>query len=194
MISLKFLLPSLITPGLLASSASAVIIQVGSGADTSQVLIEAPAFGVLDYRVSYDYTPGIGQDAFFLLGRIVAEDSRFSADPVIAGGLGDENYFLSAITFAGSTQATPGDFSEFFNHYVSGGSAGFPAEDVVPVAREAWTSGSGVSAPFRQIAPGSSDALIFGAFGTQPSSLPVPEPSTALFGTLALIGLTKRRR
>lgn len=174
--------------------AAHAFILVGAGDSTSQLLIEAPAFGTLDYRVSYDFQPDTGQDAFFLLSVIISNDSRLTADPVISGGAGGtENYFVSSFTFDGATQTTPSDFSQFFNHYVSGGEAGFPADAVAPVPFNQWTSGSGVSGPFREVAPNSSDALIFGTFGTQPSSAPVPEPSSALFLLAASTAFARRR-
>ncbi len=177
----------------------AALIQVGTGTDTSYFVIESPNIGVREYAISYTYDPindplG-GTD---LLDLIAAEDSSISFDILNFGTVSQPNEFLSSITFNGVTETN--DFSPggtTWAQWLAGGQAGAEnsspfAPAPVPLDDDSWTFGSGLSVNYRLVEPGSSDALVFGT--GEPSTAPIPEPSSLLLGLGTSLILLRRRR
>jgi len=174
---------------LLHAPVEASTIIIGSGADRSFFLLESPNIGQRSYEIRYTYDAAAPQDGAFLLQQIIASDSS-----VMIQVFGNDNIYVDAIRFGGVTeqglQMPP--WEPYWAHWVAGGAAGFPAAE--PVADGVWTQGSGLSGPYRIIAPGSSDALKFSNYTTSPSSAPIPEPSSVLLAGSAFLVFLKRRR
>jgi hypothetical protein len=169
--------------------AGASTIVIGSGPDISYFLLESPNLGQRHYEIYYTYNSSDPQDGAFLLQQIAASDSSVAI--AIFGG---SNIYVDSITFNGITeqglQMPP--FEPYWAHWVAGGQAGFPSAE--PIANDVWSQGSGLSGPFRFIAPGSADALKFSDFTTPPTSSPIPEPSAVLLAGLGLITIVRRSR
>jgi hypothetical protein len=170
---------------------------IGSGADSSFIVIQAPDFGTLYYQVYYNYSASLNLDTYFLLTQITTAVPALSINYTNYGSAEAPNYFINSITYNGTTLSnsnTPPDFSPSWFQSVSGGQSGYPTAS--PIASGAWQDGSGISAPYRLIAPGSWDGLVFGEYGDQPTVLPVPEPTQwMLFGAGGVfLLLTQRRR
>jgi hypothetical protein len=174
---------------LLHASAQASTILIGSGADSSFFLLESPNLGQRNYEIRYTHDPATPKDGAFLLQQIIASDSS-----VLIQAFGNDNIFVDSIRFGGVTeqglQLPP--WEPFWAHWVAGGAAGFPAAE--PIAGGVWAQGSGLSGPYRIIAPGSSDALKFSDYTTSPRSAPIPEPSAAMLAACAFLIVLKRRR
>lgn len=174
---------------LLPSVSSAATTVVGTGPDTSYFVLESPNMGVRSYEIRYTFNSTTPQDAGFLLNQVLANDSLVTAD--IAG---TTNLFVRSFTFNSITEAntptTP--FVPSWAHWVFGGQAGFPGAS--PVTASDWVLGSGISAPYRLIAPGSSDAFRYADFDTKPSVAPIPEPGSLLLFAGASLTLFLRKR
>ncbi|MFV0415791.1 MAG: hypothetical protein ACK5NG_05435, partial [Chthoniobacterales bacterium] len=110
------------------------------------------------------------------------------------GTVADPNYFLNNLNYNGinlvNTSTPP--YTPYWSQWVSGGKAGFPTGS--PVAEGSWSFGSGLSAPWRELAPGSWDGFVFGDGLSSPSIAPVPEPTVIYFlGGAAILFYLKRR-
>lgn len=168
---------------------------VGTGNSSSFLVIEAPGFGSLVYQVFYDYNPSVDLDTYFLMNLADTADSSLSISYINYAGPGDPpNYFVNAITYAGTTLTNTGSptYSPFWYQSVSGGESGYPA--AVPIDSGIWQEGSGISLPSRVIAPGSWDGFVYGEFGDEPSISPVPEPAAWLLFAVGGAALLARRR
>jgi hypothetical protein len=180
---------------LLPSISSAAITVVGTGPDSSYFVLESPNIGIRSYEIRYTYSSGTMQDTTFLLSQVLANDSSVTASILNFGSPAVPNLFVNSFTFnlVTETNVSSSPFRPFWAHWVSGGEAGFPT--AVAVSGSTWVSGSGISSPYRLIAPGSSDALYYSDGNTPPSVAPIPEPSATL---IALLGscllLASRRR
>lgn len=174
---------------LLHAPVQASTILIGSGADSSFFLLESSNIGQRSYEIRYTYDAASPKDGAFLLQQIIASDSS-----VMMQVFGNDNIYVDSISFGGVTeqglQMPP--WEPYWAHWVAGGGAGFPAAE--PIADGVWTQGSGLSGPYRIIAPGSSDALKFSDFTTSPSRAPIPEPSSVLLAASACLVFLKRRR
>ncbi len=178
-----------VTGALCLHAADASTIVIGSGPDRSFFLIESPNIGSRVYEIHYTYDSGSPQDGAFLLQQIVGSDSALGFQI-----FGTDNIFVNAITYDGVTETGVSEppYEPYWAHWVSGGGTGFPSAE--PVSAGSWTSGSGLSGPYREIAPGSWDALKYSDFSTQPETAPVPEPSAAMLTGLAGLVFLRRRR
>lgn len=180
---------------LLPSISSAATTVVGTGPDTSYYVLQSPNLGVRTYEVRYTYNASLLQDEFFLISQVLAGDTSLTADLDNSfGTLGNPNYLLKSITYNSVTElgvSTP-PYTPYWAQWVSGGQAGYPT--ATPVTSGAWTFGSGMSAPYRLIAPGSWDARYFSDGISAPSIAPVPETSSALLAILGSLVAFKRRR
>lgn len=179
------------------SPLTAAPITIGSGPDSSFLVIESSGFSdtSLLYEVRYTYSPMETFDSFDLLQIVQSADPLISFALINYGSAGAPNYYLNSITYNSVTftnTAWP-DTGPYWAHSVSGGEAGYPTAE--PIATGIWTSGSGISDPYRLIQPGSWDGFVFSE-GDAPGIAPVPEPGTVvLFGLgFGLILLTLRRR
>ncbi|TAG08301.1 MAG: PEP-CTERM sorting domain-containing protein [Verrucomicrobia bacterium] len=178
---------------LCSSISTAFTLSLGSGPDVSYFVLESPNLGQRLYEVSYTYNSVTPQDAYFLLEQVLVADPAVSASIVNFGSAASPNYLVTSITFDSvmeqNSSASP--FTPFWAHWVADGSAGFPTAS--PVAAETWTSGSGVSSPYRLIAPGSWDALFYSNGSSVPLTV-VPEPSACLIFSIGLLAYGSKRR
>ena len=189
-----FLLAVLTGVCLLPSASIAAITVLGSGPDSSYLVLESPNLGVRTYEVHYTYNSGGSQDAYFLLSEVL------SADPLLTAGIGNfgtpsaPNYFVNSFTFNSVTETSVSSppYVPYWAQWVSGGQAGYPT--ALPVASGTWDYGSGISSPYRLIAPGSWDALYYSDGSTAPSVAPIPETSSALLAVLGSLVVFKRHR
>ncbi len=142
-------------------------IPIGSGPDRSYFVIESPNIGTRTYEIRYTHNPASPRDGAFLLNQIISADSSLSFQI-----FGSTNIFVNAITTNGVTEsgASAPPWVPYWAHWSAGGAAGFPA--ATPIDRFSWSSGSGLSSPYRAIAPGSWDALVFSDGSTPPATLP----------------------
>ena len=174
-------------------SASAVITTpVGMGEDSSFLVFETPQLGILGFEVFYDFDPKAPIGTTDLLGILADSQSLFSFTATDFGTIEQANEFLTSVTFDGVTETQPADFSAFFGFFGAGGQTGTTQDETgafvpapQPIAFDSFTFTSGLSAPFRIVEPGSTDAIVLGPGGTVPSFTPIPEPSAAL---LLLVG------
>jgi hypothetical protein len=169
-------------------------IIVGAGNDTSYLVLQSSNLGVRTYEINYTYDSGNPQDASFLLNQVLANDLSVTASVLNFGTVSAPNLFVNSFTFNSVTEtsASSSPFVPYWAHWVFGGEAGFPT--ALPVTASDWVSGSGISSPFRLIAPGSSDALYYSNGSTRPSVAPIPEPSVTLTALLGSWVLVARRR
>jgi len=196
----KLLVILLAVAGISSTPARAQAI-VGTGPDSSHLVIEAAAFGApLVYEYNYTYDP---------LNPLTTTDMLIAVDAAVADISVELLYggaFLNGVTYIPltltlSNSVTPPDFSPFWAQWVSGGESGDP---LAPMPDNIWSDGYGPAS--RTLEPGSWDGFIFnGAYGpapdyflvsAPPSVLPVPEPSTVLLLTFCAAGvliLRKRR-
>jgi len=170
----------------------------GMGPDTSYLVIQAADFGPepLVYSYNYTYEPGNPLDGYSMLSTVVAGDPLLDAMILNFGTVSEPNYFLDSITYNFITLTNTGTptFSPYWAQWVSGGKAGFPTS--VPIASGAWEFGSGMSAPYRSLAPNSWDGYVFNDGSAAPDITPVPEPQSLWLIVLAggaLAGTTRFR-
>jgi len=176
---------------------------VGTGPDSSYLVLEASAWGApLVYEWRYSYDPLLPPDGYALLHAVVL------ADPLLeipGGGLinygtaSDPSYFLNALTYNSITltSAAAPPWTPYWAQWISGGTGwNFFADEPVSVASGVWEFGSGMTDPYRQLAPGSWDAFFFSNGSTPPSVMPaaIPEPSAFLLISLGLIPLARQWR
>ncbi len=174
---------------------------VGTGPDSSRLVIEAAAFGSpLIYEFRYTYDP---------LSPLTTTDMLVAVDAATADVTFELLYggtFLNGVTYVPltltlSNSVTPPDYSPFWAQWVSGGESGDP---LAPMPDNTWSAGFGPGN--RIIEPGSWDGFIFngayepsppyGLVSLPPSVSPIPEPSGALLLTLsvAVVLVWRRRR
>jgi hypothetical protein len=177
---------------LLSTAAHAANIIVGIGSNTSYLVLESTNIGVRTYEVRYTSSPG--QDGKFLLDQVLAGDSSLTMAFTNFGSIPAPNYILDSITHNSVTEINAGfpTFSPYWAQWVSGGDAGFPA--AMPVPNGSWTAGSGMSSPYRFIAPGSWDAYVYSDGSILPSVTPVPETSSLSFAVLGALLILRRRK
>ena len=185
----------------LQSAPAATLTSAGMGGDSSFLVLETPLLGVLEFEVFYDFDPSVPIGTTDLLRIIADSNSLFMVDFSEFGSAEQPNEFLNSVTFDGVTEAQPADFSAFFGFFGAGGQTGtiqdasgafVPAPE--SISFNSFTSTAGLSAPFRIVEPGSTDAIVFGPFGTEPSFDPIPEPSTVLLlSAFSLLSLRRRR-
>lgn len=180
-----FLLAVLAGACLLPSVSSAANVIVGSGSDTSYLVLQSPNLGLRTYEIHYTYSSGTAQDGYFLLSQVLASESS-----LIANVPGGSNRFLDSITLNSVKEAFDG--TNYWAQWVSGGQSGFPSASPIPSGT--WSFGSGMSAPYRLIVPGSWDAFYFSDGNSAPAISPVPETSSALLGLVGVLVILRRRR
>jgi len=176
-------------------TAQAALYEAGTGPDTSYLILESPNIGLREYAVHYTYDPAVPMGSYDLLKIVEAAEPRFS----ILNGGSEENAYIASITWDGVTEAGNNSppYTPYWSQWVAGGQAGaefdFPwGPAPVPVPGDSWSYGSGISAPYRIIEPGSNDALVYGD-GSAPSLAPTPEPGVLLLAGLALPALLLHR-
>ena len=179
---------------LLPSVSSAATIVVGTGPDTSYYVLESPNLGVRTYEIHYTYIPSQQQDEFFLLSQVLSYDNTITVNLGNFGTVSAPNYYINSFTFNSVTEEGVSDppYVPYWVQWVAGGEAGYPTAS--PVASGSWTFGSGMSSPYRLIAPGSWDARVFSDGSSPPSVAPIPETSSLLLTLLGSLALFQRRR
>ncbi len=190
-----FLLAAIAGACLHPISLNAANVIIGSGADTSYFVLQSSNLGITTYEVKYNYSATALQDGYTLLAKIIAAVPSLNISLTNGGTMLMPNYFITEITSGTVTETNsnaPPDYTPYWAHWVSGGAAGFPA--ATPVASGTWSFGSGISAPYRLIMPGSWDALYFSDGSAGPSVSPVPEVSSTALLALGSWVIFKRRR
>ena len=183
---------SVVSSCLVWQAAGAIV--VGTGADSSFLVVESPNVGMRTYEVFFDFEAANPLGTDDLLALVDSADALIS----FAFGGSPDNQFLSSVSFGGSSEAFDG--TNFWAQWVAGGQAGVgPAPDFAPqpapIPSESWTFGSGVSAPFRIVEPGATDVISFSDGSVPPNFAPIPEPSaTVLVVGGLLLGLARRKR
>ncbi|MES2924106.1 MAG: hypothetical protein V4819_21320 [Verrucomicrobiota bacterium] len=175
------------------SSAAVTVTVLGSGPDSSFLVLESPNLGVRTYEIRYTYNSG-NQDGYFLLSQVLASNSSITTVMSNYGTPSVPNYITDSFTLNSLTEAnTPWpDPGPAWSHWVSGGQAGWPT--AAPIASGTWQFGSGMSSPFRSIEPGSWDAFYYSDGLSSPSVAPIPEMSSAMLGILGSLVTFRRRR
>ena len=168
-------------------------IEVGTGSDSSFVVFDSPNIDQRTYEVFYDFDSAnpLGTDDLIVIIN--------SADPEIFVNLdnfGDPtNQIIFDVVFNGVTEGAGFSIPDTWTQFIAGGQAGYPVGSVESISGGGFIGGSGVSAPFRTVEPGSTDALLFGRFDeVSPDFSPVPEPSVWGLALLGSLCLTARRR
>lgn len=178
----------------LTGAAEAASIVLGSGSDSAFYVLESPNIGTRTYEIHFTHNEADPLDGWDLLQIVDSHESDLSLEAFNFGSEAAPNWIVNAITWMGITEtANPEEpWVPSWTHWVSGGEAGFPTAG--PIADGTWTSGSGLSSPFRVIEPGSWDALKFSDFTTQPTVAPVPEPSSMILAFFGVVFCIRRRR
>jgi hypothetical protein len=178
----------------LTGTAEAAAIVLGTGPDSAFYVLESPNIGSRTYEIRYTYNESEPLDGWDLLQVVDSYESELSVQAFNFGSEEAPNWFVNAITWMGTTETANSEdpFVPYWAQWVSGGEAGFPS--ATPVADGVWSSGSGMSLPYRVIEPGAWEALKFGDFVTVPTVAPVPEPSALLLAFGGLAVLVRRRR
>lgn len=193
----KLFLILLATAGISFTSAQSQTITatIGSGANTSYLVIEAPDFGApLTFAYLYDYNPADPFDTYTMMVAIDAALPDLEFDFDVFGTPEDPSYFLNAITYQSETVTSTQwpDVGPFWAQWVSGGQSGYPEAE--PIDSGTWSFGWGVSSPYRYVEPGSWDGFVYNDGVAPPSVSPVPEPSSMLLIVCAAGVLSLRRR
>lgn len=189
-----FFLAVVVAGACLLPSASRAATVVGTGPDTSYLVLESPNLGVRTYEIHYTYIPSQQQDGYFLLSQVLSFDNTLTVDLGNIGTVEEPNYYINSFTYNSVTELGESDppYTPYWTQWVAGGEAGYPTAS--PVASGSWSFGSGISAPFRLIAPGSWDALYFSDGNSLPSVAPIPETSSLLLTLLGSLAVFQRRR
>lgn len=168
-------------------------IVIGTGNVSSYLVLESGNLGLRTYEVQYDSNSG-PHDAKFLIDMAIAADNTLTATFFNYGTVSNPNYFIDSINGEAGSSSPPWTW---WKQWVAGG-AGYENPDYSFNPAEptpgTWTSGYGISAPNRLIAPGSWDALVLSDGSVLPSIAPVPEPSSLLLVSIAALGVFRRRR
>jgi len=172
------------------------VVIVGSGSHYSYLVLEGPGWtgSPLVYQWWYDYDPLTPPDTYAMLTAVIAFDALLTASFANFGTEEDPNFFITAMTFDSISLAGNNNppFTPYWSHWVSGGEAGFPFAVEVPTG--VWSFGSGISDPYRWLAPGSWDGLVFGDGLTPPSIAPIPEPAAGFWILTAALAWRATRR
>lgn len=189
-----FFLAVLANTCLFPSVSSAATIVIGSGPDSSYFVLESPNLGTRIYEVHYTYSAETFQDGFTLLKQVLSSVPLISAGLINYGTVSQPNLIVDSFTFNSVTETSTSSspYVPYWAHWVSGGAAGYPSAS--PTVSGTWSSGSGISSPYRLIAPGTWDALFYSDGSTLPTVASVPETSSVLLGAIGLLMLFKRRR
>ena len=158
----RVLLAAILVPLVVFGHSANAQILVGTGEDVSYAVIEAEPFRApLVYEYHYTYDPSAPLDGYALLSAIDAKDDSLSLSFLSFGTDESPSYFLNEVTYGSTTlTSTPSpEFGPFWVQWVSGGAAGFP--EASPIESGTWSFGSGISAPYRAIGPGSWDGFVF---------------------------------
>jgi len=178
---------------LLPFASNAANIVVGSGSDTSYLVLESGNLGVRTYEVRYNAADG-PYDAKFLFDKALVGDMTLSASFTNSGSPSVPNFFVSSINGEAGSSSPPWTW---WVHWVSGGlgfqNPNYSFNSGTPTPGS-WSTGFGISAPYRLIAPGSWDALVFSDGSLLPSVSPIPEPSSLLVSSLGALLVFRRRR
>jgi hypothetical protein len=175
--------------------AQTITATVGTGANTSYVLIEAADFGSpLIFAYQYDYNPANPFNTSTMLSAIDAALPQLSFAYLNYGTEEEPNVFIDAVTWEGLTLTnTPApEFSPYWVQWVSGGQAGYPEAEPIPAG--IWGYASGISSPYRIVEPGSWDGFTYNDGFSTPSIDPVPEPAAAVLVLAATSAFVLRRR
>ena len=178
----------------LVGAAEAATIVLGSGSDSAFYVLESPNIGTRTYEIRFTHNEADPLDGWDLLQVVDSYESDLSVQAFNFGSEEAPNWFVNAITWMGITETSNSDapYVPSWTQWVSGGAAGFPTAS--PVASGTWSSGSGLSSPYREIEPGSWEALKFSDFTTVPTVAPVPEPSALMLAFCGMAVFIRRRR
>ncbi|MEO8205856.1 MAG: hypothetical protein ABI615_06715 [Chthoniobacterales bacterium] len=173
------------------------ITQVGAGPDASFLLIQSSLFSAtLVYQYNYTYNPAELLNGYDLLVAVDLADSNLSLDFLDFSLPGEPSYFLNTITYNSVTVTnTPWpDFGPFWGQWASGGEGGYLVS--APYPSGVWSEGSGISTPYRTLAPDSWDGYAYNADFTPPVTAPIPEPKASLLaicgGAFLLLSILRR--
>jgi len=181
----------------LPSVSTAANIIVGTGSDTSYLILESTNLGVRSYEVHYTYNSSAPQDSAFLVGQAVAGDSALGVSLSDFGNAQfPVNYYVDYFSLNGTQEwGSSSPPWTWWAHWVAGG-LGYQNPDTTynsgAAADDSWTLSWGIST--HTIQPGSSDALFLSDGMAQPSVAPIPETSSALLAILGSVVIFKRRR
>ena len=193
---LAFLLTTLGT--LITPASGYTQIQVGSGPDSSFLVVEAAAFGApLVYQWNYTYNVSAPPSTADMITAVDLVSLELNFTILYSGT------FLDSIEHSGLTltNATSYPYSPFWAQWVSGGTSGSP---LVTKPSGVWSAGYGIT--YRELAPGSWDGFIFnGVYDSNPpydvislapSVAPVPESSSLILltGAMLLLLIHARKR
>jgi hypothetical protein len=171
---------------------------IGEGPDASFLVIEAQEFGsplVYEYRYTVGFNAPL--DSYALISAIAAADPLLEFTAFNYGSEAAPNIFLTSITYSSILLENTGapEFEPYWGQWVSGGRGGYPNQNAYPEGE--WTFGSGLSAPYRTLASGSWDGVIYNDGFDPPSVEPIPEPATffllALGATVLILIRTRAR-
>lgn len=187
-----FVLSALAGIGLLSCVSHAATIVIGTGDVSSYLVLESGNLGVRNYEIRYDSSSG-PHDSKFLLDQALIGDTSLTMAFTNYGTPSAPNFIMDSITRNSVTEAN--SFSPPFVYWVqwvAGGDAGYPS--ATPVPSGTWSFGSGMSSPYRLIAPGSWDAFVFSDGSAPPSVAPVPEPSALVMLPIGTLLILRRRK
>lgn len=158
-----------------AFAATTFIGTYGTGKDVVYVSLESPTWGIRHYKVRFDYSATNAFDGYDAFNTINLNDP----DITLNWQSSSFGQYLKSIQLAGYAKEENSSTAPYvyWAQWVAGGKAGHPVANDVPF--NSWTFGSGVSAPYRIITPGSNEVFVFGT-GAAPSFNPIPEPSFAM--------------
>lgn len=181
---------------LFPSLCPAANIVVGTGNDTSYLILQSTNLGVRTYEIHYTYNAAVPRDALFLLSSAAASDPALGYSLVNYGTESAPNYFLDSISLNGVPES--GSFAPpwtWWTHWVAGGwGSEAPTYDFDPgpVAFGTWKVGYGISS--RTIEPGSSDLLFLSDGSVAPAFSPIPEPASLVLLASGSFLIFRRRR
>lgn len=192
-----FLLAVVAGTCLFPSASQAANIIVGTGSDTSYLILESTNLGVRTYEVRYTYNASAPQDSAFLVAQAVAGDSALGVSLADYGNAQfPVNYFVNYFSLDSVEEwGSSSPPWTYWVHWVAGGE-GYQNPDFSynpgAAPADSWTLSYGIST--HTIQPGSSDALFLSDGNAAPSVAPIPETSSALLAVLGSAVIFKRRR
>ena len=194
----KFLLAAAALALALTAQAQTLTGSYGTGSAVSYLVIQGTAFSTVPlwYEFHYDYNPTSPLNTYSMLTTIIAGDPLLDAVFINYGDEESPNYFLDSISYNGMTLTNTGApaYEPYWAQWVSGGESGYPMAE--PIASGSWSYGSGLSDPYRYLAPGSWDGFVYNAGFTPPDMAPVPEPQSwvlLLLGGALIVGFIRRK-